>query len=135
MQKTEREPVRGALSGAIARGVIFSEDCPTRDVLRHVTSRWGVLVLVALLSGRQRYSGLRRRIGGISEKMLAETLQVLEADGFVLREARPVVPPHVDYSLTPLGREIALRMQDLTDWIEGNIARVQACRTLHAAAG
>lgn len=75
--------------------------CPSRLVLEHVTSRWGVLVLAALLERSYRFSELRREIGGVSEKMLAQTLQTLERDGFVHRDAKPVIPPRVDYSLTP----------------------------------
>jgi DNA-binding HxlR family transcriptional regulator len=115
------------------RGLVFSDQCPSRDVLRHVTSRWGVLTLVALLAGTQRFSDLRRRIKGISEKMLAETLQAQEADGFVLRLAHPVVPPHVDYTLTPLGHEIAQRVEGMTDWIESNLPRILAARAQHGA--
>ncbi len=113
-----------ALSRKLQRGQLFSPDCPTRDVLQHVTSRWGVLVLVALLAGTHRFSDLRRKVGGVSEKMLAQTLQWLEADGFVLREARPVVPPHVEYSLTPMGIEVAHHVEGLADWIEGNLGRI-----------
>ena len=76
-------------------------------VLEHVTSRWGVLVLAALLERSYRFSELRREVGGVSEKMLAQTLQTLERDGFVHRDAKPVIPPRVDYSLTELGREAA----------------------------
>jgi len=75
---------------------IFSSDCPSRVVLDHVTSKWGVLILVALSGGTLRWGELRRWAEGISEKMLAQTLRTLEADGLVSREARPVVPPHVD---------------------------------------
>jgi DNA-binding HxlR family transcriptional regulator len=106
------------LATQMRRGELFSADCPSREVLKHVTSRWGVLVLVALLGGTHRFSDLRRRVGGVSEKMLAQTLQWLEGDGFVHREARPVVPPHVEYSLTPLGREVGQHVQVLADWIE-----------------
>src|SRR5690242_11075247 len=77
--------------------------CPSRLILEHITSRWGVLVLATLLERPYRFSELRRTVGGVSEKMLAQTLQTLERDGFVHREARPVIPPHVEYSLTPLG--------------------------------
>ena len=84
----------------------FAPDCPTRVLLDHITSRWGVLILVALSSGTMRWGELRRWARGISEKMLAQTLRTLEADGLVLREQRPVVPPHVDYSLTDRGREL-----------------------------
>ena len=112
------------LAELMRRGVLFSEKCPSREVLKHVTSRWGVLVLVALLGGTHRFSDLRRKIGGVSEKMLAQTLQWLEGDGFVLRTAYPVVPPHVEYSLTPLGMEVARRVEGLADWIEENLPRI-----------
>lgn len=112
----------------LLRGDLFAEACPSREVLRHVTSRWGVLVLVALRRGTHRFSDLRRVIGGVSEKMLAQTLQALEADAIVLRVAHPVVPPHVEYSLTPLGREVAERVQDLADWIEGSMPVIEQAR-------
>jgi DNA-binding HxlR family transcriptional regulator len=111
------------------RGELFSVACPSRKVLQNVTSRWGVLVLVALMSGTYRFSDLRRKIGGVSEKMLAQTLQALEADGFVLRTARPVVPPHVEYSLTRMGQEVAREVESLADWIEGNLYRIMEQRT------
>lgn len=95
-----------------------------------MTSRWGVLVLVALLAGTHRFSDLRRKIGGVSEKMLAQTLQWLESDGFVLRKSYPVVPPHVEYSLTPLGLEVARRVEALADWIEGNLPSIMEARKL-----
>jgi len=112
------------LSNRLRRGELMSADCPSREVLNHVTSRWGVLVLIALRDGTHRFSDLRRRIGGVSERMLAQTLQRLEADGFVDRHAYPVVPPHVEYRLTPLGEELAQKVQALADWIEVNFSRV-----------
>jgi DNA-binding HxlR family transcriptional regulator len=116
------------LSAHLRRGELFSPDCPSRDVLKHVTSQWGVLVLVALLGGMHRFSDLRRKVGGVSEKMLAQTLQALESDGFVRRIAYPVVPPHVEYSLTPLGVEVGQRVERLADWIEENLAQIMAVR-------
>jgi DNA-binding HxlR family transcriptional regulator len=95
----------------------FTPDCPTRVLLDHITSRWGILILVALSSGTMRWGELRRWARGISEKMLAQTLRTLEADGLVLREQRPVVPPHVDYSLTDRGRELSALLLPLMDWI------------------
>jgi DNA-binding HxlR family transcriptional regulator len=95
----------------------FTPDCPTRVLLDHITSRWGVLILVALSSGTMRWGELRRWARGISEKMLAQTLRTLEADGLVLREQRPVVPPHVDYSLTSRGRELSVLLLPLMEWI------------------
>jgi len=123
---TEPKPTR--LSDLMQRGELFCVACPSREILKHVTSRWGVLVLVALREGTQRFSELRRKIGGVSEKMLAQTLQVLEQDGFVARVSHPVVPPHVEYSLTPLGEEISAQVTGLADWIETNLPRILAKR-------
>jgi DNA-binding HxlR family transcriptional regulator len=114
------------LSDRLRRGNLLAVDCPSRDVLRHVTSRWGVLVLIVLETGTQRFSTLRRSVGGVSERMLAQTLQWLEADGLVARKAFQVVPPHVEYSLTPLGREAAERVRGLADWIEASMPRIAA---------
>jgi len=96
---------------------IYPANCPTRTVLDHVTSKWGVLVIVALAKESLRWGELRRTVQGISEKMLASTLRTLEADGFVHREAQATIPPRVDYSLTPLGEDLANRMLPLMDFI------------------
>ncbi|HBA08749.1 MAG: transcriptional regulator [Methylotenera sp.] len=112
------------LSEQMMRGEVFSDQCPSREILKHVTNRWGGLVLVALLLGTHRFSDLRRKLSGVSEKMLAQTLQTLEADGFVMRVSYPVVPPHVEYSLTPLGAELAKQVELLVDWIEINLPRI-----------
>lgn len=118
----------GSLSEALQRGDILSVDCPSRHVLRRVTNRWGVLVLIALASGTQRFSELRRTVNGISERMLSKTLQDLETDGFVDRVAYPVVPPHVEYSLTSLGKELLPHVAGLADWVESNIGRILAAQ-------
>lgn len=106
-------------------------DCPSRAVLEHVTSRWGVLVLAALLDRPHRFSELRREVGGVSEKMLAQTLQTLERDGFVDRDAKPVIPPRVDYSLTPLGREAAEQVWGLARWVEAKLDDVFEARSAY----
>ncbi|WP_406211152.1 helix-turn-helix transcriptional regulator [Kitasatospora sp. NBC_01560] len=108
---------------------VFDRMCPSRGVLEHVTSRWGVLVLGALNERGYRFSELRRRVSGVSEKMLAQTLQTLERDGFVLREAHPVIPPRVDYSLTDLGREAAQLVAALAHWSEERVPAVLSART------
>ncbi|HEX8539719.1 MAG TPA: helix-turn-helix domain-containing protein [Cystobacter sp.] len=124
--------VAQAARKAKEQGNVLAPMCPSRGVLEHVTSRWGVLVLVCLLEDTHRFSELRRKVGGVSEKMLAQTLHALERDGFVLREAYAVIPPRVDYSLTPLGREVAERVESLVDWIEDNLERVLEARGPHA---
>lgn len=107
---------------------VLNDLCPSRVVLNHVTSRWGVLILIALPDGTLRFSALRRRIGGVSERMLSQSLRLLEEDGFVRRTAHPVVPPHVDYTLTPLGQEVAVKVHALATCIEDNLARIMAAR-------
>lgn len=99
---------------------VFPAGCPSRTLLDHVTSKWGVLLLIALSEGEQRWSDLRRRAEGISEKMLAQTLRTLEKDGFVLRTAQPTVPPRVDYSLTERGRDVTTHLLPLMEWISDN---------------
>jgi DNA-binding HxlR family transcriptional regulator len=112
------------LSGPGTTGGVFAASCPTRVVLDHVTSKWGVLVVVALAERTLRWGELRRGVEGISEKMLAQTLKLLEQDGFVHREARPTIPPRVDYSLTPLGHDLADRLLPLVSWIADNSSRI-----------
>ena len=116
------------------RGNLLAPDCPSRPVLQHLTSRWGALVMIALAIGPHRFAELRRRVGGISERMLSQTLKDLEGDGFVLRTAHPVVPPYVEYSLTPMGTEVAREVDSLADWIEGNLYRIMKQRNARSAA-
>lgn len=119
---------KGLLAAAIQRGEVLAPECPSREILKHVTSQWGVLVLIVLLQGTHRFSQLRKKIGGVSEKMLTQTLQQLEKDGFLLRVSYPVVPPHTEYSLTPLGEGIGRQIEALTDWIEENIGLILQSR-------
>jgi DNA-binding HxlR family transcriptional regulator len=112
------------LSERIERGNLMVAACPSREILKHMTSRWGVLVLIALEKRTLRFSELRRAIGGVSERMLAQTLQWLEEDGMVDRKARQVFPPHVDYSLTALGKEAAEKVRILADWVEMNVPSI-----------
>jgi DNA-binding HxlR family transcriptional regulator len=104
------------------------EMCPHRLILEHVTSRWGVLVQIQLLERPHRFSELRRAIGRVSEKMLTQTLQTLERDGLVHRDAKPVIPPRVDYSLTDLGREAAEQVSALALWTERRMDDVLTAR-------
>lgn len=99
---------------------VFQDGCPTRTVLDHVMGKWGVLVLMALSDGTQRWGVLRRNVSGISEKMLASTLKTLEADGLVDRTAYPEVPPRVEYRLTDRGRDLMERVIPLMQWVATN---------------
>lgn len=119
---------------ALGRGDVFDSQCPARGVLDHVTSKWAVLVLVGLRGRPLRYSALRRAIGGVSEKMLAQTLRTLETDGFVHREVVPTAPPQVTYSLTGLGEEVTTHLAGLLDWIDTHIPDVQQARAERAEA-
>ncbi|PRB16084.1 helix-turn-helix domain-containing protein [Microbacterium sp. MYb62] len=96
---------------------VFDQNCGTRVILDHIMSKWGVLVLSSLSDGTRRWGVLRREVDGISEKMLASTLRTLVEDGLVHRESLPTVPPHVEYSLTPLGRDLMERMLPLMEWV------------------
>ncbi|QHB34706.1 helix-turn-helix transcriptional regulator [Yersinia canariae] len=117
----------------LRRGELLNVNCPSREILKRVTSRWGVLILIALSNETLRFSALRRKIGGVSEKMLAQTLQNLEEDGFIDRIAYPVVPPHVEYKLTSLGREVQEQVEGLALWLEENLPRIMEQRQQRAA--
>lgn len=121
------------LSEKFVRGELLNVNCPSRDLLKRVTSRWSVLILLALQDQTLRFSALRRVVGGVSERMLAQNLRHLEEDGFVQRIAYDVVPPHVEYSLTPLGREVGEQVVGLADWLEVNLGRILAQRHQAAA--
>ena len=124
MEKTNDVIDISTLAEQMQRGDLMSAACPSREVLKHLTSRWGVLVLIALQDGTHRFSDLRRKVGGVSERMLAQTLQWLEADGMVDRKSFPVVPPHVEYTLTPLGRQAAEKVGGLADFIEASMPQI-----------
>lgn len=113
--------VSGRLANRMDRGDVFEPRCPSREILKHVTSTWGTLTLIALQSGTLRFSDLRRRVAGVSERMLSQTLKQLEHDGLLIRLSFPVVPPHVDYTLTDHGKQAAALVGTLTDWIENSL--------------
>ena len=108
---------------------VFAKACPSRGTLEHVTGRWGGLTLCALHEGSLRFNELRRRVDGVSEKMLSQTLHALERDGLVHREAQPTNPPRVDYELTPLGHGVAERLKGLVDFVESRMDDVLTART------
>lgn len=109
------------------RGDLYAPDCPAREVLEHLTSRWGVLVLIALLSGPYRFSELGRTLTGVSDKMLASTLNDLQRNGIVRRTSRDGEQA-VAYSLTEAGVEAARLIATLTDWINDNLGELRATR-------
>jgi DNA-binding HxlR family transcriptional regulator len=107
---------------------VFVRACPSRPTLEHVTGKWGSLTLGALSSGTLRFNEVRRRVDGISEKMLSRTLRALERDGLVHRSAQPGNPPWVDYTLTELGEAVAARLLDLIDLVQRQMPQVEAAR-------
>ncbi|OON40385.1 transcriptional regulator [Izhakiella australiensis] len=121
------------LNERLKKGELLNVDCPSREVLKRLTGRWSLLVLIALRDETLRFSALRRRIGGVSERMLAQTLRYMEEDGFISRIAYDVVPPHVEYHLTPLGCEAEERIALLADWLENNFSRIMEKRQASAA--
>lgn len=107
---------------------VFSANCPSRAVLDVLAEKWALLLIHSLASGPARTAELRRRIGGISEKMLIQTLRRLQRNGFVARRAFPEVPPRVEYSLTPLGTSLSEPITTLDRWVEHNLAAIDAAQ-------
>ena len=106
----------------------YSAKCPTRVVLDHIAGKWTILVVDALLAGTLRYTDLSRRIEGVSQKMLTQTLRLLEADGFLTRTVYPTIPPRVDYELTALGHSLAEPITALRQWTEAHINDIERAR-------
>lgn len=116
------------LTDKVRYGELTNVDCPSREILKHVTGLWAVLCLIALSDETLRFSELRKKAPGVSEKMLSQTLKNLERDGFVSRKVYDVVPPHVEYSLTPTGIDISKHIIGLVDWIEFNLPEIMSPR-------
>lgn len=112
---------------------VFARNCASRETLQTVTGRWGVLALAALTEGNYRFSALRRRVDGVSERMLSQTLQALERDGLVVRDVLEAIPPKVEYSLTPLGAEVGSRLIDLIELVESRVPDVLAAQEKYDA--
>ncbi|GAA4718035.1 winged helix-turn-helix transcriptional regulator [Phytohabitans rumicis] len=107
---------------------VFARACTSRGVLENVAGKWGILALAALSDGAYRFNALRRRVDGISEKMLAQTLHALERDGLVRRDVQGTIPPRVEYSLTPIGEKISFKLLELIELVEGEMPEVHAAR-------
>jgi DNA-binding HxlR family transcriptional regulator len=107
---------------------VMNPDCPSRKVLDRISDKWTALVIYALDEKTMRYGELQRRVGGVSQKMLTQTLRSLEEDGLVTRRIYPVVPPMVEYSLTPLGRSLTEPLTAVRQWAEKHLPRLLANR-------
>jgi DNA-binding HxlR family transcriptional regulator len=114
---------------------VFARGCTFRRTLETLTGKWGTLALAALSEGTYRFNALRRRVDGVSEKMLAQTLQALERDGLVRRDVQATIPPRVEYSLTPLGTRVAAKLHELIDLVEGSMDEIRAAQTRYDRRG
>jgi DNA-binding HxlR family transcriptional regulator len=113
---------------------VLRKQCGSQQVLELIANKWTALVIYALAQGTRRFSELQRQIGGVSQKMLTQTLRNLERDGLVERTAHPVVPPRVDYALTPLGRTLIEPLVALCKWSEAHLHELEAARAQHDGA-
>lgn len=116
----------GCMATNTPQADVFSSACTSRSALQHLTGRWGALVMGALTSEDEpmRFGVIRRKIEGISERMLSQTLTQLERDGMVVREVLSTIPPNVEYSLTDLGRTVAEPLMALIDLLEAEFPKV-----------
>lgn len=112
-----------------AQADVYAQACPSRAVLELIADKWTLLILPALRQGRRRNGDLMRVIGGVSQKMLTQTLRELERNGLVNRIDHQEVPPRVEYELTELGRSLSDLMRKLDGWVEANIEAVLQARS------
>lgn len=115
------------------QGNAFDPNCPTRVVLDRIGDKWSVLVVLSLADGARRFTELRDSIGGVTPKVLTQTLRAMERDGLLTRKIFAEVPPRVEYALTPLGRSLDGPIRAITDWAESNVNAVMAARQEHDA--
>jgi len=113
---------------------VMNAHCLSRVVLSRIADKWTALIIRALAGGTRRYAELQREIGGISQKMLTQTLRSLERDGLVSRKVHPVVPPKVEYTLTPLGRTLIEPLHAICRWSEKHLPQLEANRARATAA-
>ena len=117
----------------VSKPSVFDPECSARDALELIASKWSILVLTALADGPMRNGALLRKIGGVSQKMLTQTLRDLECNGLVARKTLESVPPHVEYRLTSLGRSLSRALQGLDRWAERNFPQLDAARERYLA--
>jgi DNA-binding HxlR family transcriptional regulator len=112
------------VSGANPPWDVYAKNCPTRLLLDRIADKWTVLLLTTLSEQPMRFNALKRRVEGVSQKMLSQTLRQLERDGLVTRSAEPTVPVSVTYAITPLGATLVAALQPVVDWAESRMALV-----------
>ena len=118
----------------MARADVFDSNCPSQSVLALIGGKWSMLIVCALRSGPKRNGELRRRLAGVSAKMLAQTLRELERHGIVQREDFGEVPPRVEYRLSPLGQSLAGLVAQIESWVTTNYSRMSSHARRHDAA-
>lgn len=111
-----------------SKASVMNSSCASREALDRIADKWTALIIRVLADGTKRHSELRREIGGISQKMLTQTLRSLERDGLVTRKIHAVVPPMVEYSLTPLGKSLTEPLEAICRWAEKHLPELQAAR-------
>ena len=107
---------------------IFTLNCPTQQILDIIGNKWSVIIIYCLAYKPRRYKQLERKIEGISQKVLTQTLRRLESNGLVKRQVYPVVPPQVEYSLTPLAETLIEPLAILAEWSETNFPAIEIAR-------
>ena len=108
----------------MAKPDVYNVDCPSQSILALIGSKWSMLLLCSLRAGPQRTHALKRRLSGVSAKMLTQTLRELERHGIVARRDYGEIPPRVEYSLTPLGRSLATLIVDIENWVTANYTKM-----------
>jgi DNA-binding HxlR family transcriptional regulator len=111
-----------------ARPCVLNARCPSRSLLARIDGKWTALLFRCLATRTLRYNELQREVAGISQKMLTQTLRTLEHDGLITRKVYPVIPPMVEYSLTPLGRTLVIPLHTICDWAEHHVTKIEARR-------
>ena len=114
---------------------VLDQNCESRQALARLADKWTCLVVYALLGGPRRHGELKRTIEGVSQKMLTQTLRSMEADGLVQRRVIDVIPPHVEYSLTPLGESLSEPLAAICRWAMDHVVDMRQARSHHAGAG
>lgn len=120
-------------AAGLVRGDVYAAECPTRRLLDRIADKWTTLLLTTLDGGEMRFNALKRRIGGVSQKMLSQTLRQMERDGLVLRHVEATVPVSVTYAITPLGRTLVAALMPMIDWAETRMQDVETARRAYDA--
>ena len=114
---------------------VLDQNCESRQALELISDKWTALIVYALVDGPRRHGELRRTVDGISQKMLTQTLGLHPAEGLIDRDVLDRVPPHVEYSLTPLGRTLEKPLVAICEWAMEHLDELRDARGTHARAG